>query len=99
MPDIGKIREEDCASLYCSTASTNETADNLPGPGRILGNIYVALGRRLENGIGLAAGKMGIGPRAIALKIRKVQEDRLLSGPKRFNKLEKYSKQTAKYLK
>ena len=42
----------------CSIASPNETADDLPGHGRLLGNVYVFLGRHLEHGVGMVAGKM-----------------------------------------
>lgn len=39
----------------CSIASSNETADNLPGPGRLLGKLYDSAGQRLENGLGRVA--------------------------------------------
>lgn len=55
------------ADVYelCSIASSNETADNLPGPGRLLGNLYDSAGRRLEGGLGRVAVQMGHGPRPI----------------------------------
>lgn len=37
---------------YASTWSTNYTMSNLPGPGRILGNLYSTAGRSLERGLG-----------------------------------------------
>lgn len=48
----------------CSIASSNETADDMPGPGRLLGNLYDDAGRRLENGLGRVAIQMGRRPRA-----------------------------------
>ena len=48
------------SSLY----STNYTMSNLVGPGRVLGNLYSSLGRRLERSIGVSAHKAGYGPSA-----------------------------------
>ena len=48
------------SSLY----STNYTMSNLVGPGRVLGNLYSSLGRRLERSIGASAHKAGYGPTA-----------------------------------
>ena len=48
------------SSLY----STNYTMSNLVGPGRVLGNLYSSLGRRLERYIGASAHKAGYGPSA-----------------------------------
>lgn len=42
----------------CSVSSTGETADDLPGPGRLLGNAYGFFGRKLENGLGWTAKKL-----------------------------------------
>ncbi|KAI5120946.1 hypothetical protein M0805_001651 [Coniferiporia weirii] len=53
-----------------ASVSTNATADNLPGPGRIIGNIYGRLGGRLEVQLGRVAEKMGRGPRATAIRIQ-----------------------------
>lgn len=58
-------------SVLESETSTNLTADDLPGPGRLLGNLYVALGTPLERRIGQLADKLGYGPRATAIKIKK----------------------------
>ncbi|THH07967.1 hypothetical protein EW145_g3035 [Phellinidium pouzarii] len=57
--------------LTMESISTNATADNLPGPGRILGNIYGFLGVRLERQLGRLADKMGYGPRATAIRIQR----------------------------
>lgn len=54
----------------CSIASSNETADNLPGPGRLLGNLYDNAGRRLENGLGRVARRMGRRSRNKAINSR-----------------------------
>lgn len=50
------------------------TADDQPGAGRLLGNLYVALGNPLERKLGILAGKLGYGPRATAVKIDKYRE-------------------------
>lgn len=53
--------EEDGAStLYF----TNATADNLPGPGRLLGKAYMYLGLRLQQALGTVAHRAGLGPAA-----------------------------------
>ena len=53
----------------CPANSSTETASNLPGAGRTLGNVYSSLGRLLEEGLGTLAHKLGQGPRAKAKKI------------------------------
>ncbi|KAH8113633.1 hypothetical protein DFH11DRAFT_1510213, partial [Phellopilus nigrolimitatus] len=52
------------ASLSESSISTNATADDLPGPGRLLGNLYMFFGRRLEAAASRFAEKRGYGPDA-----------------------------------
>lgn len=45
---------------YFSTWSTNYTMSNLPGPGRILGNLFSKAGSSLERGLGkLAQNSLG----------------------------------------
>ncbi|KAI5116346.1 hypothetical protein M0805_005821 [Coniferiporia weirii] len=56
-------------SLY--SASSNGTVDNLPGAGRILGNVYSFTGRRLEKQLGSIAERLGYGPRATAFRIQR----------------------------
>ena len=50
--------------------STNDTASNLPGPGRLLGNAYSYAGRRLERAVGAVVHKAGLGPNATYSKIQ-----------------------------
>ena len=64
--------EPDCLWEVCSATDTNETADNLPGHGRLLGNFYSRVGRKLEAKLGHDANRMGLGPPAIARKIRRI---------------------------
>ena len=66
-PDIRRYYPNDVEVL--SIASSNMTEDDRPGPGRILGNVYSKLGRRLEGFIGLFAERRGSGPCALALRI------------------------------
>lgn len=49
--------------------STNSTASNLVGPGRVLGNFYSVTGRRLERALGGIAHRAGFGPEAIYERI------------------------------
>ncbi|KAI5120939.1 hypothetical protein M0805_001644 [Coniferiporia weirii] len=56
------------------SVSTNATADNLPGPGRIIGNIYGSLGRLLEIQAGRIAETLGRGPHVTAIRIQRRRE-------------------------
>ena len=64
--------EPDCLWEVCSATDSTETADNLPGHGRLLGNFYSFVGRKLDAKLGHAADRMGLGPPAIARKIRRI---------------------------
>ena len=55
-------------------SSTNDTASNLPGPGRLLGNAYSYAGRRLERAVGVVAHKAGFGPNAVYQKIQELNQ-------------------------
>ena len=83
----------------CSIASTNATVDNLPGPGRLLGNLYSSAGRRLEDGLGRVASRMGYGPNAMSMKIQELLEDKSLRSFTRRKKLKKKCKDLAQYVK
>ncbi|KAI5118532.1 hypothetical protein M0805_009684 [Coniferiporia weirii] len=65
---------DDLSLLSWSITSSNETADNLPGAGRILGNAYVFAGRGLEKQLGSVADCLGFGPKAVAVRIQKRRE-------------------------
>lgn len=47
---------------FTLTESTNATASDLPGPGRILGNLYSRGGRPLERALGRLAHRVGLLP-------------------------------------
>lgn len=83
----------------CSASSSNETADDLPGLGRVLGNLYTSVGRKLENGLGNVAVRMGRGPNATALKIQRILGDKSLRSIARRKKLRKKCKSLARYIK
>lgn len=53
---------------YLSFATaTNSTMSGIPGPGRFVGELIRSGGRRLENGLGRVATRMGFGPNAAVL--------------------------------
>lgn len=81
----------------CSAPDANETADNLPGHGRQLGNFYACVGGKLEYRVGRVAQRMGLGPQTVASKIRKIQNDDFIRHRRR--KLEKNCRQLARYVK
>ena len=93
--------EPDCLWEVCSATDTNETADNLPGHGRLLGNFYSLVGRKLEAKLGHAADGMGLGPPAIAKKIRRIvieDEDGYIWNSQ-YKKAERKCKQLVRYVK
>lgn len=53
------------------TISTNATADNLPGPGRVLDLAYQRGGRILEFHLSRVANRAGFGPDAVVRRIEK----------------------------
>ncbi|KLO08855.1 hypothetical protein SCHPADRAFT_981278 [Schizopora paradoxa] len=53
-----------------SSVSTNATAPNLPGPGRILGLLLDRVGKRIESFLNRCANRSGMGPVATAREIR-----------------------------
>lgn len=57
---------------FISITSTNITASDLPGPGRVLGNVLSNLGRRLEQALGCLAARNGYGPQNVASRIQKL---------------------------
>lgn len=52
-----------------NSRSTNYTASNIPGPGRLLGLFYRKVGHQIEQGLGYLADRAGFGPCAVALDI------------------------------
>lgn len=60
----------------CSVSSSNDTEDDLVGPGRTLGHLYEFLGRRIEYVLGLTAEKLlHRGPRRTAQRIKAIYRD------------------------
>ena len=64
--EMSDAQSASSSSLY----STNYTMSNLVGPGRVLGNLYSSLGRRLERSIGASAHKAGFEPSTAYKKIQ-----------------------------
>lgn len=83
----------------CSITSSNETASDIVGPGRMLGRLYSFLGHRVEIGIGNAAERLGYGPRMTAMKIRKLYEDKTLSAEARCRAIRKKCERLERYLR
>lgn len=50
--------------------SSNETASDIPGPGRLLGKLYSSIGLRLETCLNSFAERRGMGPQVIACRIK-----------------------------
>ena len=93
--------EPNCLWEVCSATDTNETADNLPGHGRLLGNLYSIVGRKLEAKLGHAADKMGLGPRTTARKIRRIviEDEEGYIWNNNLKKAERKCKQLVRYVK
>ena len=53
--------------------STNYTESNLPGAGRVLGQVYSLAGRQIERTVGVVAQKVGFRPRSDAI-YQQIQE-------------------------
>lgn len=91
----------DGESVYCIslTHSSTETGSDVPGPGRLLGKAYGVFGRKVESGLTMAALKLGYGPRATAVKIRRLVQG---GAPVKINdnkKLNKAGKKLLKYVR
>ena len=55
-----------------SSTSSNDTAPNLVGPGRVLGNFYDRAGRYVEKALGKTLNRAGRGPYAKYKKIEQI---------------------------
>ncbi len=56
--------------------ATDATAQNNPGPGRNVGRLFDALGTRIEGLLNRRAGRLKLGPDAVAQKIRNLYQHR-----------------------
>lgn len=79
--------------------SATETDSDIPGPGRLLGKAYGYLGKKVETSFSTAAMKFGLGPRATAVKIRRLVREGPPLRPASRKKLEKTGKQLVKYVR
>lgn len=52
------VDDDESGLSFTETLTTNATADNLPGPGRNLGNLYNRLGLTLEKRVNSIAWKL-----------------------------------------
>lgn len=96
---LRSVYPSDDESSYCigSYNSGAETDSDVPGPGRLLGKAYVCLGKKVETGFSNAAMKFGLGPRATAVKIRRLVRECPPLRPASRKKLKKAGKQLVKY--
>lgn len=60
-----------CSVASTASFSTNSSASNLPGPGRILDNWLGMLGRKMESQAAKKAHALGLGPLAIQIRLLK----------------------------
>lgn len=78
--------------FLCSFNSSTETNSDVPGPGRLLGKAYGFFGKKVEKRLSVAAVKLGLGPRATAMTIRRLARKGTnikLSGRKKLKSAEK----------
>ncbi|KAH8113678.1 hypothetical protein DFH11DRAFT_1600391 [Phellopilus nigrolimitatus] len=90
------------AMLSVSSLSSTATADDLPGAGRILGNLYAFLGRRLETAVSRFMEKRGYGPKAISdglTKMYKRKERVPIRGTVEYRKHQKKIEKLLKYIR
>lgn len=59
-------------TISISAESRNETASDIPGPGRLLGRVYAELGRELEAILSFVARRVGRGPATTARRIQRL---------------------------
>ena len=95
------LPEFDCHYSICSDERSDVTADNLPGHGRLLGNVYSYLGGKLEPILARAVRGMGCGPQAVAEKVQRfsIEDDDWHIKRDKRKKAEKKCKQLARYVK
>ncbi|KAH8113661.1 hypothetical protein DFH11DRAFT_1773528 [Phellopilus nigrolimitatus] len=103
--NLNKVYAQVEASLSESSISTDATADDLPGPGRLLGNLFMFLGRRLEAAVNRFAEKRGYGPVASRKRLVKMSYDKFncritpVQGTVEFKRSQKEVKRLLKYVK
>ncbi|KAH8113628.1 hypothetical protein DFH11DRAFT_313102 [Phellopilus nigrolimitatus] len=104
--NLNKVYAEVEASLSESSISSTATADNLPGPGRLRGNLYMFLGRRLEAAASRFMEKRGYGPDASRKRLAMMCYERpdiylhpitLIQGTVEFRRSQKEVKRLLKY--
>ena len=71
--DVNKDVATTTTTGLTSYYSTNFTESNLPGAGRVLGQVYSLAGRQIERTVGVVAQKVGFRPRSDAI-YQKIQE-------------------------
>ena len=73
MPRLRPAAEMDLEDMVSiSTESRNETASDIPGPGRLLGEVYGKLGRKLQTVLNFAARSTGRWPAPRANEIERL---------------------------
>lgn len=99
-PPWDSYASDDESSYFVGSAnSATETDSDVPGPGRLLGKAYGFLGRKAEDCISSAAAKLGLGPRATALKVRRLIREGSAIKPSSQKKLKKAGVRLVKHIR
>lgn len=97
---LWKSYQSDSESSYYigSYNSSTESDSDIPGPGRLLGKVYNILGKKAEICISEAAVRLGRGPRATAMKIRRLAREGSLLKPHHGKELKKAGRRLVRYV-
>lgn len=97
LPQDPHTSDDESSYFLGSYNSSSETDSDVPGPGRLLGKAYGFFGRKIENVLSVAAVKVGRGPRATAIKIRRLIRESTPIKSSSHKKLKKAGKHLVKY--
>lgn len=82
-----------------SANSSTATESDRPGTGRIIGNLYSFVGKRIEKRLSTISVRLGYGPRATAVRIRRILQSTVISKRCQIRKLERESKRLTGYIR
>lgn len=96
LPALNEVEDD---YELCSIALSDDTADDLVGPGRILGNVYSHFGRKVERVLGNVAEKMAYGPRATAKRLKLYYQTGFKSSRARHKIIERDCNRMGRYVR